>query len=151
MDFFQKYVTESQNKMKSIEFCDFTLVSDDGEQAKAHKVILASSSTFFREIFKNKMHSHPFIFMRGTKGNIQISLVDFIYCGETSFESDNVEDVIKLITELNMNPTPDDKTIKILNSQKKDANKKQVKDTYANYGTEDFVGMVPSVKCTIAH
>ena len=123
MDFFQKYVTESKNKMKSNEFCDVALVSEDGAQAKAHKVILASISTFFREILKDNMHFHPLNFMRGVKGNIMISLVDFIYCGETSLEYDNVEDFLKLITEINMYPAQDDETIKIINSQKTDAKK----------------------------
>ena len=62
--------------------------------------------------------------MRGDKGNILISLIDFIYCGECSLESENVEDFIKLITELNMYPAQEDKTIKIINSQDSIANKK---------------------------
>ena len=54
VDFFQKYAADSQNKMKGDEFCDVTLISENIKQIKAHKVILALASTFFKEMLKNK-------------------------------------------------------------------------------------------------
>ena len=104
VDLFQKYVTDSQDKMKGNEFCDGTLVSKDGEQLKAHKMIMASASTFFSEVLKNYMHAHPLIFMRGVKGNVLRSLIDFIYCEETNL------DFMKLIAEVILNPAQKDKT-----------------------------------------
>ena len=35
------------------EFCDITLVSDDGHRIRAQKVVLASASPTFRDMFQN--------------------------------------------------------------------------------------------------
>ena len=46
---------------------DVTLVCEDGQQLKAHRIILASCSPLFMEIFRNTKHSHPLIYMRGVR------------------------------------------------------------------------------------
>ena len=43
---------------KDVDFVDVTLASEDGEHVKAHKVILASSSPFFQNLFKRHKHAH---------------------------------------------------------------------------------------------
>ena len=35
------------------EFCDVTLASDDYDRIRAHKVVLASASTIFRDLFQS--------------------------------------------------------------------------------------------------
>ena len=49
------------------EFCDVTLVSDDGKRVWAHKVVLASASSFFRDIFQvdEEMEEYQVIDMKG--------------------------------------------------------------------------------------
>ena len=100
------------------------------------------------------MHSHPLIFMRGVKANILSSLIDFIYCGETSLESDDVQDFLKLITELNMYPAQEDKTqenktIKIINSSEPDSSEKTVNRDTCKFWNRGFCRDGSSVKCTI--
>ena len=46
------------------DFFDVTLACED-EQLKAHKVILASCSPFFKEILKRNTHDHPLIYLKG--------------------------------------------------------------------------------------
>ena len=41
------------------DFADVTLACEDGTQIETHKVILASSSPFFMEIFKKNKHPRP--------------------------------------------------------------------------------------------
>ena len=41
------------------DFLDVTLVSEDGKQIEAHKVILAISSPFFQNLLKRNKHPHP--------------------------------------------------------------------------------------------
>ena len=56
--------------MKHIdEFCDVTLVSKDGERIRAHKIVLASTSTIFRKILKNydEKNEDQVISMRGVQ------------------------------------------------------------------------------------
>ena len=47
------------------EFTDVTLVCEDGQQVKAHKVVLISSSPFFKNLLQRNKHPHPLIYMRG--------------------------------------------------------------------------------------
>ena len=51
---FQNNASDILERMKDIkELCDVTLVSEDGEIIQAHKVLLSSASTLFREMFQN--------------------------------------------------------------------------------------------------
>ena len=50
---FQTSVTNSFSKLRRDEdFYDVTLVSDDDTFIRGHKLVLASSSDFFKKIFK---------------------------------------------------------------------------------------------------
>ena len=49
------------------DFKDVTLVSEDGQQVEAHKVVLVSSSPFFQKLLGRNKHSHPMVYMRGVK------------------------------------------------------------------------------------
>ena len=49
------------------EFADVTLACEDGQQIEAHKVILAASSPFFKNLLKRNKHPHPLIYMRGVR------------------------------------------------------------------------------------
>ena len=49
------------------DLTDVTLVSSDGKQFEAHKVVLVSTSPFFKELFKKNKHPHPLLFMKGVK------------------------------------------------------------------------------------
>ena len=46
-----------KNLRGSREFSDVTLVSGDGHQVDAHKVVLASSSNFFHDILEKTKHA----------------------------------------------------------------------------------------------
>ena len=49
------------------DFTDVTLACEDGKQVEAHKVILAASSPFFKNLLKKNRHPHPLIFMKGVR------------------------------------------------------------------------------------
>ena len=51
------------------EFSDVTLACEDGQQVEAHKVILASSSPFFKELLRKNKHPHPLLYMRALKSD----------------------------------------------------------------------------------
>ena len=86
------------------ESSDVTLVSSDGEEIEAHKVILASGSRFFQNLFKQsvKRTSHPLLYMRGLKTTELNLIVDFLYQGEVSVPQDQLEDFLALATELQL-------------------------------------------------
>ena len=82
------------------DFTDVTLACDDHTEVEAHKVILASSSSFFRQILKKRKHPHPLIYLRGVKGKDLVSILDFIYHGEVNISNDNLEEFLQIAEEL---------------------------------------------------
>ena len=86
LDQFQNITAITREKMRNNDFCDVTLVSKDNKRLGAHKVILASFSTFFRNMLVNKKHHHTLVFMRGVEHFVLEALLDFIYSGEAKLD-----------------------------------------------------------------
>ena len=101
---FQKRVSEGlQNVRSSGDFCDVTLVSEDKARIDAHKVILATASTVFKNMFNRLNHTHPMIFLRGVTANQLNCLIQLIYFGETIVNEDQSEGVLQLVEEFKVN------------------------------------------------
>ena len=83
------------------KFTDVTLACEDG-QLEAHKVILAASSPFYRNIFKQNKHAHPLIFMRNVKFVDLEAIIDFLYCGETNVFQENLDSFLALAEDLQL-------------------------------------------------
>ena len=79
-----------------------TLVCEDGKQVDAHKVVLASSIPFFKDILKRNKHPHPLIFMRGLKSEDLLAIVDFLYLGEANVFQENLDSFLALAEELKL-------------------------------------------------
>ena len=86
---------------KDSDFTDVTLACEDG-QLEAHKVILAASSPFYRNIFKRNKHAHPLIFMRNVKFVDLEAIIDFLYCGETNVFQQNLDSFLALAEDLQL-------------------------------------------------
>ena len=84
------------------DFTDVTLVCEDGTQIETHKVVLASSSPFFMEILKKNKHSHPIIYMKGSKSTDLVAMVDFLYYGEANVNQDSLDVFLGLAEELRL-------------------------------------------------
>ena len=77
---------------EDFDFADVTLASNDGHQVEAHKVILAASSPFFKDILRKNKHSHPLIYMRGVKTENMSAMVDFLYKGEANVSQEHLDE-----------------------------------------------------------
>ena len=66
-DFQENVNSAFGNLREDSEFADVTLACEDGQQIEAHKMILAASSPFFKNLLKRNKHPHPLIFMRELK------------------------------------------------------------------------------------
>ena len=100
---FQENVTSVFRTLKeSADFVDVTLVSEDGQHVKAHKVILASTSPFFMNLLGKSSHPQPLIYMRGVLYEDLVGLVDFVYSGETSILQENLNRFLALAQELQL-------------------------------------------------
>jgi len=84
------------------DLSDVTLACEDGEQIQAHKVILASSSPFFRTILTKNKHQHPLIYMRGMKSEDLVAIIDFLYYGETNVYQENIDSFLVIAEELKL-------------------------------------------------
>ena len=84
------------------EFTDVTLACEDGNQVEAHKVILCAFSPILKNIFMKKQHIHPYIYMRGIQYEDLLSIVDFIYNGQTNVFKDNLDNFLVLAEELKL-------------------------------------------------
>jgi len=72
-------------------FVDVTLVSDDLQQIKAHKVILSSCSSVFKTILQNNPQQQPIIYMMGVTYKELQSMLNFMYLGQTEVDQDNLK------------------------------------------------------------
>ena len=100
---FQTNISSSfQDLRNDQEFTDVTLVCGDNQRIEAHKVILASASVVFKNILTGNKHPHPLIYMKGTKGTLLSSIVDFIYHGEASIFQEDLNVFLALAEEIEM-------------------------------------------------
>ena len=98
---FQQNISNAFRHLRSDDdFADVTLACEDGKQLSVHRVILASSSTFFMNILKKYKSPQPLIFMRGVKSEELSAIVDFLYFGETQLEQENLESFLAVAEDL---------------------------------------------------
>ena len=95
-------VTETLNElMISNNFTDVTLVCNDKIQLQAHRIILSSCSTFFKEIFTTVQGDYkPIIYLKGVKHEEMKSILQFIYTGEATFSQNRTNEFIRVATDL---------------------------------------------------
>ena len=84
------------------DFTDVTLVCEDGQQVEVHKIVLASSSPFFKELLRKNSHPHPLVYMRALKSEDLIAMVDFLYFGKANVFQENLDSFLALAEELKL-------------------------------------------------
>ena len=90
--------TSFRNLQADEDFTDVTLVCEDGQQVEAHRVILASCSSFFDTVLRRIKHPHPLVYMPGLRMEDLEAVVDFIYQGEVSVNQMDLEGFLKVAT-----------------------------------------------------
>ncbi|XP_066944206.1 uncharacterized protein [Macrobrachium rosenbergii] len=79
------------------QFCDVTLVSDDGFVMKAHQAILASTSAYFQRVFSDiTPEQHPMVVLRGANFREMSCLLDYMYQGSTQVHQSLMEAVLEV-------------------------------------------------------
>ena len=145
-DDFKDHVNEAfQNLIGDNDFADVTLACGDGQQIKAHKVILAASSPFLENLLRSNAHPHPLIFMRGVEFDNLQAIVNWLYCGETSVYQENLESFLQVAEEIQItgfaakSKEPDAKEVKAVLKNRKEKVIKQssTKGNSGNDGKEE--------------
>ena len=92
---------------ESNQFFDCTLSTDDDEahsdNLKAHKVLLAASSEFFRKLLAKESicaHTNPLIYLRGISAQDLTHILDFIYHGEVNVEKYELDKFLEVAETL---------------------------------------------------
>ena len=102
MEHFQKNTNEMLKIMRGMEeFCDVTLISDDDKRVRAHKIVLASSSTIFRDLFQSdeEEDGYQVIHIKGVQSGFLTSMIDLIYKGETKVEEKECGKFLNLLRQ----------------------------------------------------
>ena len=100
---FQKNVANAfRNLREDKEFADMTLVCEDGNQIDVHKVVLSSSSPFFKTLLAKNKHPNPMVYMRGVKSGDLSAVVDFLYHGEAKVFEEDLDSFLAIAEEFQL-------------------------------------------------
>ena len=102
MDFQKNMAASYHNLRENPDYSDVTLVCEDDQQIEAHRIILTACSPFFDTILQRNKHSHPIVYMRGTKTKDLVAIVDYIYYGKTNIYEEDLEGFLALAEELKL-------------------------------------------------
>ena len=101
-----QYGETAKDTLKSLvtdeDFTDITLACAGDKQIKAHKVILGSYSTIFKNIILSVQQQNPVIYLRGVKYEELRAIINFIYLGETKVKQDNFASFMEIAQEFNI-------------------------------------------------
>merc|ERR1740123_2972133 len=85
--------------LESQEMSDVTLACD-GYEVGAHKTIISGSSRFFKEVIRKSKHVNPYIYIKGVSKETLETVLKFIYVGEATARTDNLEKLVDAGNEL---------------------------------------------------
>ena len=89
-----------RNLRKEEHFFDVTLISDDEHIVSAHKLVLAASSDFFKNILKKSTHSNPMIYLPGVQSMDLDSIISYVYYGEVQLHQDSLDNFLDVAQKL---------------------------------------------------
>ena len=94
-----------QNLRKEEDFFDITLIGDDCKHVTAHKLVLSSSSAYFKTVFsKNKKYfqSDAMICLEGLNQSDLNNVLDYIYHGELQIYQHDLERFLGIAERLKL-------------------------------------------------
>ena len=94
-----------QNLRKEEDFCDITLVGDDCKHVTAHKLVLSSSSEYFKMVLSNNkkyFQSHPLVCLEGLNQSDLNNVLDYIYHGELQLHQQDLKRFIGIAKRLKL-------------------------------------------------
>lgn len=94
-------LSKFKSYMDNEAMVDVTIVCE-GLTLKAHKIVLASVSTYFQALFLEHTAQHPVIILKDVKFSEMQKILDFIYNGEVNIPHDQVASVVSSAKSLNV-------------------------------------------------
>ena len=134
---FQTTVSQSFGLLRKEEdFFDVTLVSDDEVQISAHKLVLASSSSFFKSVLRKTTHSHPLIYLSGVNSANLEFIMNYIYHGEVQISQELLDAFLDVAQKLKVSGLISDGNKELYSEQKPNSKIQEIQD--ANLLKEEF-------------
>ena len=97
----QEEIANFVRKIRETEkLFDVTLVTDDGQHVKAHKVILAAGSLFFENVFMMSNNTSMLIYLKGIGSCELQQVLNFLYTGEAVIRKEEVEPFLETAKDL---------------------------------------------------
>ena len=123
-------------------FTDVTLVSEDLQQVRAHRVILAASSTLLGSVLATLTRPDPLLYLKGVQHQQLEALLAFIYQGKVEVEEDMLDVFMEAATELGVKGLVGGggggKEAKAEKTKKKKVTKSKEQEENADQDSKDF-------------
>jgi len=101
-DFHENMATSFKDLRQEGDFTDITLACEGNQQLQAHKMILSSSSPFFKNILHSYKSAEPLIYLRQVSYQDLASVVDFMYYGQADVKEENLNSFLALAEEFEL-------------------------------------------------
>ena len=99
-DNYSDHLREMLHEMiKTKELTDVTLVCDDKNHIKAHKVVLSACSSVLRNILPE---SDSVVYITGIHYQQLVSILEFMYFGVASLQQDSIEEFVEIAKVLDI-------------------------------------------------
>ena len=126
-----------------MDFSDVTLISEEGQQIDAHRVILSACSPFFKSVLSKNKHPYPMIYMRGLKSKDLVAIIDFMYTGEANIFQEDLDAFLNIAEEQRLKGLTGVKDEEVKDHEvitstvgKTDIKEKQPKNSWKNKNSE---------------
>ena len=98
---FQANVSRSFGLFRNESYLhDVTLVSDDFKQIPAHKLVLSTTSEYFRNILQQTKQSQPLICLDGVNSEDLKNILDYVYDGEVKIYQEDLDQFLDVAQRL---------------------------------------------------
>ena len=88
------------NMMNTKVLTDVTLVCDDQQEFRAHKVILSACSPVFSKIIEKLSNKDSVVYLRGVYSQEMKAILDFMYLGQTLIDKAQVQQFLSTAENL---------------------------------------------------
>ena len=82
------------------EFSDVTLVCSGNKQLPCHRAVLASSSSFLRELLSSSIQQQTFLYLGRVQEEQAQSLLEYLYLGQCQVQKESLGSLLALAGEL---------------------------------------------------
>ncbi|KAK7076560.1 hypothetical protein SK128_019572 [Halocaridina rubra] len=89
-------VTTLNGLRRDGDLVDITVVCGDGSKVRAHQLVLAACSTYFRDFLRDNPAKHPFVLLPTEIRYAELrAMIDFMYTGQVCVNQERLQSFIK--------------------------------------------------------